>query len=236
MKITTKHWLGVSLLFNLVLVGMLYYFVQRMGGVRYFIYRIQTQGISALYEHRKILFEELPNTANEIIFLGDSITEQGAFGEFFQNARIKNRGIARDGCQGVLNRLDEVLEAKPDKVFLLIGINDLSYISPSETFELYNRIVNRIVAESPETRLYLQSVFPINRNVTKLTTTNEAVRQLNHSIESLAKRERLPYLNIHDLLLNDSGRLDEAFTSDGIHLNGHGYLVWMKAVRPYIEE
>jgi hypothetical protein len=39
------------------------------------------------YEQRRTLFESLPNTRNEIVFLGNSITDGGEFTELFRNKR-----------------------------------------------------------------------------------------------------------------------------------------------------
>ena len=69
----------------------------------------------------------MPDTPNEIIMLGNSITDGCEWSELFQNSNIKNRGISGDITEGVLYRLDEVTRSKPAKVFLLIGINDLHW-------------------------------------------------------------------------------------------------------------
>ncbi len=52
---------------------------------------------------------EMNTKETDIIFLGDSITLQGDFGEFFSDKRVPNRGIGNDTSEGVLNRLDEVV-------------------------------------------------------------------------------------------------------------------------------
>ena len=81
---------------------------------------------SPFYYHKVSHFRTLPNTKGEIIFLGNSITDYCEWSELFQNSKIKNRGISGDVTDGVLERLDEVTESKPSKIFLMIGINDLS--------------------------------------------------------------------------------------------------------------
>ena len=83
------------------------------------------------YRQRVSLFRILPQTKGDIIFLGNSITDGGEWTEMFNDLKVKNRGISGDISAGVLNRLDEVYQRFPDKVFLLIGINDLARnISP----------------------------------------------------------------------------------------------------------
>ncbi|MFZ0283244.1 MAG: sialate O-acetylesterase, partial [Bacteroidales bacterium] len=46
--------------------------------------------------HSKDMFEKLPDTKNEIIFLGNSITDGAEWFEIFNDKRCKNRGISGD--------------------------------------------------------------------------------------------------------------------------------------------
>ena len=63
---------------------------------------------------------------NEIVFIGNSITEGGKnWSEKFNIPNIRNRGIGGDVTDGVLERLGEIIFFKPKAVFILIGINDL---------------------------------------------------------------------------------------------------------------
>jgi hypothetical protein len=83
------------------------------------------------YHQRVSMFKKLPMTQGDIIFLGNSITEGGSWGELFGDEKVKNRGISGDFTVGVMQRMDEIVQRKPSKVFLMIGINDLSRnISP----------------------------------------------------------------------------------------------------------
>lgn len=60
----------------------------------------QERKYSTFYEQRATLFEELPVTSRDIIFLGNSITNGCEWGELFQNTYVKNRGISGDICMG----------------------------------------------------------------------------------------------------------------------------------------
>ena len=49
------------------------------------------------YWHQKVsLYELLPVGPDDIVFLGNSITDGGEFAELFADNRIKNRGISAD--------------------------------------------------------------------------------------------------------------------------------------------
>ena len=123
----------------------------------------QERKYSTFYEQRATLFEELPVTSKDIIFLGNSITNGCEWAELFQNKNVKNRGISGDICMGVYDRLDPIVKGKPAKIFLLIGINDVSRgTSADKIISEISMIVRKIKQESPKTKLYLQSVLPVN--------------------------------------------------------------------------
>ncbi|MBW6498842.1 MAG: sialate O-acetylesterase, partial [Bacteroidales bacterium] len=94
--------------------------------------QVDTTYRTYFYEQRQSMFELLPDTDGEIIMLGNSITNVGAWEELLQNPRVKNRGISGDNTFGVLARMDEVLSSKPAKIFILIGINDIAVNNPPE--------------------------------------------------------------------------------------------------------
>src|SRR5687768_11746755 len=66
------------------------------------------------------------NDKEAIVFLGNSITAGTDWSELLQMENVRNRGISSDITFGVIERLDEVTSGNPKKVFVLIGINDIS--------------------------------------------------------------------------------------------------------------
>ena len=116
--------------------------------------RAQERKYSTFYYQRATLFEELPVTSSDIIFLGNSITNGAEWAELFKNKHVKNRGISGDICMGVYDRLDAILKGKPAKIFLLIGINDVSRGTPADTIvSRFEMIVRKIKADSPKIKV-----------------------------------------------------------------------------------
>jgi lysophospholipase L1-like esterase len=187
------------------------------------------------YEQKRTLFESLPNTKKEIIFLGNSISDFGEWAELFDDHHIKNRGISGDLSYGVLARLGEVTASKPAKIFLLIGINDLARGIPDEAIiRNYRQIVQQIRRDSPRTRIYLQSVFPTNDTFPqfKRHQGKEAhIKALNDALRQLASENGQTYVDLHPYLADSTGKLDTRYTNDGLHLVGAGYIQWVKALR-----
>ncbi len=199
----------------------------------------QTSKFSTYYEQRKSLFEILPDTKNEIIFLGNSITDGSEWSELLENPRAKNRGISGDTSEGVLNRLYQVTRVEPAKVFLLIGINDLSKnISPDTIYVNICKIVSIIRTKSPKTQVYLQSIFPVNNTFKTFathTSRTPQVKEINEKLKNICPKLGATYVDVFSELKNpNDDLLNPMYTNDGLHLLGAGYVAWMKVIRKYL--
>ncbi len=86
----------------------------------------QTQKYSTFYMQRASLFSKLTITPKDIVFIGNSITNGAEWSELFPRKHVKNRGISGDTSEGVYDRLAPIVKGKPAKIFILIGINDIS--------------------------------------------------------------------------------------------------------------
>ena len=84
------------------------------------------------YVTRYQLFQKERMVTGRIIMVGNSITEGGNWKVLLRDTTVINRGISGDVTFGVLNRLKEITDRKPSKLFLLIGVNDLSRNTPDE--------------------------------------------------------------------------------------------------------
>lgn len=212
-----------------LLIGLLIYsFVNNLYGDSY-------------YDRKVSLFELLPISENDIVFLGNSITDGGEFNELFGMNNIKNRGITSDVISGVEQRLDQVLRGKPKKIFLLIGINDISHkLSAEQIASNYERLVDRIISGSPQTKLYLQSIMPINNDFKRyknLFGTEKVIVETNALIKKIATEKGVAFIDLTNTLADETtGKLKVEFTNDGLHLTGNGYKAWVEKIRPYVEE
>ncbi len=193
---------------------------------------------NAYYHQRVSFFNSIPKTNADIIFLGNSITDGGEWAELFNDVHIKNRGISGDITAGVLNRLDEVAGRKPAKVFLLIGINDLARnIQPDSVVKNIFLIADYLQKQSPATKLYVQSVLPVNDHYKMFAGHASKAKQINEVNEILRKNEagkQYTFINLFTFFANSDGKLKPALCNDGLHLMGPGYLLWKHLIFPYV--
>ncbi|MCB0517992.1 MAG: sialate O-acetylesterase [Lewinellaceae bacterium] len=190
------------------------------------------------YLNKQEYFRDLPNDSCEIIFLGDSETQNFKLEECFRNLLVKNRGINGDETAGVLHRLDEVTESKPSKVFLQIGINDLIRGKSPETVVNNTRQIIRIIErDSPATQVCLQNLLPCSWNVGDTQNpVNDLVVAVNYELMKVAAQEGIPYIDLYKEFISNEGLRPEYDCGDALHLSGRGYMKWKEMVEPYVND
>ncbi|MFA6851413.1 MAG: GDSL-type esterase/lipase family protein [Selenomonadaceae bacterium] len=194
---------------------------------------------STYYEQKLTLFENLPNTKKEIIFLGNSIIDGCEWAEIFHNKKIKNRGITGDGTEGVLFRLNEVTESQPAKIFLLIGINDLARgISKDTVFCNICKIAMQIQVNSLKTKVYIQSLLPVNPNFGKFPShcsKTEDILWINQKLKDWCVHTSAQFIDLFSKFKNENNNnMNPRYTNDGLHLEGEGYLLWAMTIQEYL--
>lgn len=191
---------------------------------------------------KRSLFEALPITSKDIVFLGNSITDGCEWAELFNNRHIKNRGISGDRSSWLLERIDTILAGHPKKLFLMIGTNDLAAgVPPYEVVGNVRKLIERFKKESPWTKVFVQSILPVNgadlpdvRHKRHWDRGAEIV-ETNRMLEKLCTEQEVTYLDVYSVLVDDRGLLDRRYTNDGLHLMGAGYLAWRDYLKPYVK-
>ena len=192
-----------------------------------------------LYDFKVQLYQSYPHSKNEIIFLGNSITERVDWNELLGICNVQNRGISGDITFGVLQRLNEVTDEHPEKVFILIGINDISRNIPdSVILPNYYKMVERIKRESPQTKIYFQTLLPVNNEFTQFKShynKDKHISWLNEQIKKLGTEEKITVIDLYPHFLDDQKKLNKKYTLDGLHPNAKGYKVWVAILKKYLD-
>lgn len=189
------------------------------------------------YAQRVENFRSYPNSDKDIIFLGNSITDYMDWNELLQLKEARNRGISGDITFGILERLDEVTEGKPAKIFILIGINDIARNIPdSVIIDNYKRMISRIKKESPKTKIYFNTLLPVNNSFPARNHfgKDDHITFVNNALIRLCADEKLGLIDIHQKFLDADKRLDKKYTYDGLHLNAEGYKLWASLLKPFV--
>lgn len=189
---------------------------------------------------RASLFEALPVDSADIVMLGNSLTNGCEWHELLGMPNVKNRGISSDIVEGVRLRLDPVVNGHPKKIFLMIGVNDISHALSSDSIaDAIISVADSIVAASPQTRLYVQSCLPFNLTFgyyKALTGREHQVPEINAILRDAAPEHGYEYVDLYSQFVGDDGLLRPELTNDGLHLIAPGYMLWRDIITPYIRE
>ena len=165
----------------------------------------------------------------DILFIGDSIVEYYPLQELLLTEKyMVNRGIRGYKTDLLREHLDaHVFGQAVDKIFLLIGIDNMSII------------LQEMVRLLPLAQIKLVSVLPVNEGEaykgTVYIRTNQKIQSLNQAYRELAQgMMNVEFVNVFDSLLSEDGQLKPAYTTDGLHLTIEGYRVLSKALQKEI--
>lgn len=185
--------------------------------------------VSDYYRHRASLLRSLPSTEGKIVMLGNSLNNNAPWAELIPLDYVLNRGISGDVIDGVCQRLDELENDNPVKIFLMTGTNDLINepdIAAVKVWERYEHLLREIRRMYPGTILYVQSILPLNPKTKFYEGFNEKAAEINKLLSAGMDRYDYFYLDIAEKLSDANGDLDARYTTDGIHLSATGYFVW----------
>lgn len=165
-----------------------------------------------------------------VVFLGDSITQDGQWGDWFPDRVTHNLGISANTTDDVVARLDDVIALRPEAVVLLIGTNDLGQRKSVE--HIVRNIEYLLVTlrrSLPGARMLVQSIMPRGREfAAQIQDANRHLRQFAPSVNA-------QYLDLWPTLALEDGELDPALSDDRLHLTAAGYERWLDELRPGME-
>lgn len=216
------------LLFGGILLIIITFIFAFYGGAKFSIRLIINQFLKVGFDARTDDFSSYNKYIEKgnIVFVGDSITQEYNTYEYFDKLKTYNRGIGGDDTVGIIERINSsVFDLEPSQVVLLIGTNDLAYsnLTPLEIAGNITKIVKMINKRLPKTKVHVLSLLPVNRNVDSysvLPRTNKSITIIN---KQLKKSHPNDYIDIHRMFINNNNELDAKYTRDGLHINEIGF-------------
>lgn len=193
----------------------------------------------------KVVKQEIVNP--NIVMLGDSITDLYDLNEFYgEDKLIVNSGISGNRIHNILDDLKKRVYAyNPSKVFLLIGINDILWDNADDTYVYENtiEIINQIHEKLPNTKIYIESIYPYNDDFRyhydgeapdygRVSSTITSVNAKLH--EYSLQYDYIKYIDLYDLLKDENGSFNMAYSDDGLHPNEAGYRVITDLLKKYM--
>lgn len=116
---------------------------------------------------------------------------------------------------------------RPQYIIITVGLeNGVNHCTEEKFKEYYSNLINNLKNASPDTKIILQSIFPISKITEKNdpSISNDRIDTANRYIAELAEELSVKYLDTSAVLKDGNGNLDPKYDSgDGITLNKQGF-------------
>jgi lysophospholipase L1-like esterase len=150
-----------------------------------------------------------------------------------------NQSISGETSVGLLKRLQLFDRTQPNTVFVMIGINDLLKGASDEgILDNQRQIIRDLRWAHPKAQVVVQSILPHSGEQATwenrdrlLTIPNSRIREINRRLKEIASAENALYLDLYPMFTDADGYLQTELSTDGLHLNERGYLVWRSALQ-----
>ena len=129
-----------------------------------------------------------------------------------------------------------VMRKKPRIIVITLGVNGVSFMNEEYFVSVYTKLVNMIAAASPDTKIILQSIFPVARTWEKMESiNNEKINRANEWIRCIADDCGVRYLDTISVLAVDAGGyLPVSYQNgDGLHLNSNACDIVLRYIRTH---
>lgn len=148
-------------------------------------------------------------------------------------------GIVRDYkrilYKGQESKLDDALiDAQSNKVFIMLGQNDLRYREIEDCMESWVILVDRIRSARPDIEIHIQSCTPEWVKSTSSNANNDKIEEYNEILRQFAAENDCFFVDIHYYTVDHLHRMPTEYELDkSIHMNEAGCYAWIQALKAY---
>ena len=130
---------------------------------------------------------------------------------------------------------EAVKRAKPEYLLITLGVNGIAFMDEEWFIRDYTDLVRLVQAASPDTKIILNSIYPVAASYKYLKDiNNDRIRAANGWIEQVAEATGTRFLNSYECLVGPDGNLPESSQNgDGLHLNGEAFTTVMHYIRTH---
>ena len=133
---------------------------------------------------------ESMNYKADVAFFGDSITKNNRWQDYFPGIAVCNLGYSGDTVAGLLERTGMVQAVNPDKVFILIGVNNMGKGRYLENLSQgYRQLIAQLQSGLPQAQLFMVSILP---TCPPSDLSNQQILEANRMIQQLAQELDIP--------------------------------------------
>ena len=129
---------------------------------------------------------------------------------------------------------EAVKRAKPEILFITLGINGISFMDEEWFIRDYTALVEMVKAASPDTKIILNSIYPVADSYKYLKDiNNDKINAANGWIERIAENTGARFLYSWETLAVNGKLPETSHNGDGLHLNGETFTRVMQYIRTH---
>lgn len=124
--------------------------------------------------------------------------------------------------------IDKIIKASPDTLILHYGVNMISTKGSqlNNFISMYTRLIKQIQKGSPDTRIIISGLFPVDRSIAKAARFSK-ISTYNNALKNMCKELKIEYLESAPVLKAHP----ECYGGDGIHLSKAFYeKYWLRHI------
>ena len=116
------------------------------------------------------------------------------------------------------------------KIYLEIGINEMGTGTVDSFMEAYEAAVDHLRELQPDAILYVCGIMYVEQSKSESDPifNNPAIQERNDRIAALADGENIFYLDINEVVTDETGNLNPDYTWDEVHLLGKYDVIWLE--------
>lgn len=168
-------------------------------------------------DSRTVGLSEYSNWKNPVYYADVGLTVYHVFDKEIANVN------------GETMNIDQALQRqKFGKIYIMLGINELGR-GTTETFATkYSQVIGRIRELQPDAIIFIEGIMGVSKKKSDSDPifNNKSIQERNTAIESLADNSSIYYIDVNQVIMDDSGGIPSEYTFDNVHLKAAYYSIW----------
>ena len=162
----------------------------------------------------------------DVVLLGDSLTQYGAWDKLLPGVETVNQGIGGDKLDGLIARIEAAYVTGARTAVVTIGTNDivLGKIDPDRFFAKWTNLIAELHGHG-------LAVVVTSIPATMSATFNSTAFPLNARMQAHCAAGACRYVDLNATLA-PSGLIEGRYTLDGLHFTVGAYRAWAALLAP----